>query len=141
MSLHGAQTKIHVIENWSFANATARVAAGAYTANDLGKISYQQDNQTYWRLTATTPTWVPLGSNSTDPSRTENGYLITALTGAGTTLTNKDTTGLPFGYVIMLTLADSNSWWTLQNGAPVAATGDVAVAGNGTIRWRKTSGL
>jgi hypothetical protein len=56
--LHSALTKIHILENWTYANAAARTGATGFVAGDVGKIAYQQDTGQYWRLTATTPTWV-----------------------------------------------------------------------------------
>jgi hypothetical protein len=49
-----------VIETWSYANAAARTGATGFVANDVGRVAYQQDNTTYWRLTAVTPTWVQI---------------------------------------------------------------------------------
>lgn len=54
---HADLTLIHIMENWVFPNATARLATGAYMTSDLGKIGYQQDVGSYWRLTGTAPTW------------------------------------------------------------------------------------
>lgn len=56
--LHSALTKIHVLENWTYATAAARTGATGFVTADLGKIAYQQDTGQYYRLTAVTPTWV-----------------------------------------------------------------------------------
>lgn len=54
---HRDLTLIHRIENWSVANATARNALSVLP-EDVGKVAYQQDNQTYWRLIDDSPiTW------------------------------------------------------------------------------------
>ena len=45
---------------WSYfyTNAAARTGATGFVAGDVGKIAYQDGNPgSYWRLTATTPTW------------------------------------------------------------------------------------
>ncbi len=55
--IHSSLTLNHILENWVFANAAARVAAGSYVTADIGKVAYQTDTGQYWRLTATTPTW------------------------------------------------------------------------------------
>lgn len=55
--LHSALTKIHVLENWTYATAAARTGATGFVTADLGKIAYQQDTGQYYRLTAITPTW------------------------------------------------------------------------------------
>lgn len=56
-ALHSAQIVNHVIESWTYADATARTGASGFVAGDVGKLAYQQDTATYWRLTAVTPTW------------------------------------------------------------------------------------
>jgi hypothetical protein len=55
--IHSNSVKNHKIENWTYANAAARLAAGGFLSADVGKLAFQTDNGTYWRLTATTPTW------------------------------------------------------------------------------------
>lgn len=149
--LHSLLTANHKIENWTFANMAARTAAGVYVpVNDIGKIAYQSDEGSYWRLTLITivgggptytPTWAGLGGQGANPNRVENGYLLTSLSGVeSTSLTNKDITGLPFGYKLILTIADSDGFYTFQNGAPNAVLGDIPVASNAGYRWRKTGG-
>lgn len=56
---HGDFTegKIHQAHNWSYANAAARTGATGFVAADVDKLALQTDTGTYWRLTATTPTW------------------------------------------------------------------------------------
>lgn len=54
---HSNQTEIHRLENWVYADAAARTGASGFTSLDLGKIAYQTDTGTYYRLTATTPVW------------------------------------------------------------------------------------
>lgn len=145
MSAHSTQIKNHIIENWSFANATTRLAVGTYANSDLGKIAYQQDSQTYWRLILVTggspnavPTWQAVGGGGSN--LIENGLTISSLSGAeATSLKNKDVTGLPFGYKIAVTIADSDAFYTYQNGDPDATVGDVITPVAHT-RWRKTSG-
>jgi hypothetical protein len=58
--LHRNSVYNHILENWTFATAALRITAGTYVAGDVGKVAYQTDNGTYWRLTATTPTWEQL---------------------------------------------------------------------------------
>jgi hypothetical protein len=46
--------------SYTFADAAGRVATGAYTTADLGKVAYQADNDTYWLLlglAGTAPLW------------------------------------------------------------------------------------
>jgi hypothetical protein len=65
--LHSAATKNHRLENWQFADAAARAAAIVVSA-DIGKIAFQLDNKSYWRLTATTPTWEQAMAGPTGPT-------------------------------------------------------------------------
>jgi hypothetical protein len=51
----------HRLESWVYANALARTGASGFVAGDIGRISYQQDNGTYWRLYDTTPFWIAVG--------------------------------------------------------------------------------
>jgi hypothetical protein len=54
----------HIIENWTFANSAARTGLIGALPEDVGKIGFQQDDNTYWRLVDDSPvTWVPLGSS------------------------------------------------------------------------------
>ncbi len=53
---------IHIVYNWTYANAAARTGAGGFVSGDIGKLARQTDNDTLWMLTATTPTWVAVGS-------------------------------------------------------------------------------
>lgn len=55
--IHSNSVKNHKIENWTYANAAARTGATGFTSADIGKLAYQTDQKSYWRLTATTPTW------------------------------------------------------------------------------------
>lgn len=55
--IHSFSTYNHILENWTYATAAARTSASGFASTDVGKIAYQSDQGTYWRLTATTPTW------------------------------------------------------------------------------------
>jgi hypothetical protein len=57
MNYHSQSTANHILESWTYANAAARTGATGFVATDVGRIAYQSDNGSYWRLTATTPTW------------------------------------------------------------------------------------
>ena len=53
---------VHVIHAFSHADETARLAEPV-VALDIGKVSKQADNDTFYLLTSVTPaTWVPIGS-------------------------------------------------------------------------------
>lgn len=144
MSFHGSQTlgALHIMENWVYATASARNAATGFKNTDVGKIAYQSDEGSYWRLTATTPTWQVVGFSNASPAVPQNWYFITALTGGGlTNLDGQDASKLVFGHIVLITISDSTSGYTYQNGAPVSAQGDIAVLGNAGARWRKTLGF
>ena len=66
MSNHGnlGLGNIHRLANWEYATASARTAATGFTADDIGKIAKQTDNNTFWELTAVTPAWLQIGSRS-----------------------------------------------------------------------------
>lgn len=47
----------HAIHHYEYANAAARTGATGFVAGDVGRVAKQTDNDTYWILIATTPTW------------------------------------------------------------------------------------
>lgn len=52
---------LHVIANWTYADATARLAATGFVASDKFKWARQTDDGTYWELTDDSPiTWEQL---------------------------------------------------------------------------------
>jgi len=53
-------SNIHIPYTWSYADATEREAASGFVAGDVGKLALQQDNNTLWLLTATTPAWLQI---------------------------------------------------------------------------------
>jgi hypothetical protein len=56
----------HIIENWTFADATERLALVDALTEDIGKVAFQQSDNTYWRLIAIDPPiWVAVGGNGT----------------------------------------------------------------------------
>lgn len=67
--LHEYSTLNHKIESWTFANAAARTAgigmSPAPSNLDIGRVGYQSDNGTYWRLMAASPlSWQQIGGGS-----------------------------------------------------------------------------
>jgi len=83
---------------WFYANAAARTGATGFVAGDINKIAYQDGNPgSYWKLTATTPTWTSYSPTSPN-------------------LTSSDTVAVPV-----------NPKWVYANAAArTAATGFVA---------------
>jgi hypothetical protein len=61
MALHGEATvgNVHIIYNWTYADAAARTGATGLVAGDVGKFCRQLDNNTIWMLTDDDPvTWI-----------------------------------------------------------------------------------
>lgn len=55
--------EVHRPYNWSYADATARLAATGFTAADVGKLARQTDDNSLWMLTDDSPeTWIALSS-------------------------------------------------------------------------------
>ena len=139
----------HGIENWQYSDSTTRAAAVGLVAADVGKIAYQLDNLTYWRLTSTTPTWEQFGVRASDlgvlPQNPQSAGYTCVLSDAGKHLLHPsaDTTARTFtipansdvAYAIGTTLTFIN-----QNGAgvvTVAITSDtLRLAGAGTTGSR-----
>lgn len=66
---HEALVAIHLVNNYSYADAAARTGASGFAAGDLGKVAHQTDDDTFWILIATTPTWTEItGTGSGDVS-------------------------------------------------------------------------
>lgn len=62
--LHSGQTSNHRLESYVFADAASRSAGTGYTitADDIGRVGYQQDTETYYRLVGVSPlAWIPIG--------------------------------------------------------------------------------
>lgn len=47
----------HMLKNWVYADSEARGDAGGFVTADLGKFAYQEDDGSYWELTAVDPEW------------------------------------------------------------------------------------
>lgn len=57
---HEDQTDVHRAHRWEHANSGARTAQSV-SSGDLGKISWQQDDDTFWLLSDTGPSWTLFG--------------------------------------------------------------------------------
>lgn len=52
---------VHIAHNWSYANATTRLAATGFAVGDAGKLALQVDDQTLWMLSGYSPiAWTPV---------------------------------------------------------------------------------
>ncbi len=80
---HEDLTRNHILERWVYANAAARIGASGFTSNDIGKVAYQSDAKTYWRLMSTAPTWTLIAGDTIQTLQTSpaNPTGTTSLTG------------------------------------------------------------
>ena len=106
--LHRNATLNHKIENYTYATAAARVAATGFVTGDLGKIAYQTDDGSYWRLTATTPTWVAITVGQKLESYT---YATASARNAASGFVAGDLGKIAFQ-------SDDNSYWRLTATTP-----------------------
>jgi hypothetical protein len=61
-----AINKRHAPHNWEYADETAREAATGFTADDVGKLARQLDDNSLWMLTDDSPaTWQEVGGGGT----------------------------------------------------------------------------
>jgi len=63
--LRGAPRRL---EAWIFSNAVSRAGLVGATIDDVGKIGYQEDDNTYWRLADYAPvSWLRVGPDPAEP--------------------------------------------------------------------------
>ncbi len=77
--VHAQQTANHRLESWVYADATARAAATGFVTGDVGRVAYQSDTGSYWRLTDDDPVaWEQVGGSGggtpSDTVETETAY-------------------------------------------------------------------
>ena len=66
---------IHTPYSWKFADTSARTSVTGLIAGDVGKTSWQQDNNTFWVLTNDSPvTWVQLNIDTAHRVLTNNPH-------------------------------------------------------------------
>ncbi len=86
---HEALTAIHLVNNYSYANAAARTGASGFVAGDIGKVAHQTDDDSYWILIATTPTWTQItgaGGDVSGPGASTDNAVVRWDGTAGTAL-------------------------------------------------------
>ncbi len=65
---HQDATNIHTPYTWKYANSAARTGATGFVTADITKWALQLSDNTTWMLTATTPTWVQMGTTGGSPN-------------------------------------------------------------------------
>lgn len=126
---HQDCTLIHPPYNWTYATAALRLAATGFVASDVGKVARQTDDNSLWLLTATTPTWVGIGTKSSDCAR------VIRITDQ--TITNNVVTPISFSTE---TYDLGNGLWAIGNPTKIIAviagvynfTGAIRYAANAT---------
>ncbi len=73
--------EIHKVHNWEYTNSTTRLAASDFVAEDIGKIAWQKDNDSFWFLKSNSP--VVWQSFANDPSNITEQDLIENIRSAG----------------------------------------------------------
>lgn len=132
--LHSNSLKNHRIENFVYANAAARTGAAGLVSADIGKIAFQSDNKTYWRLTATTPTWIALVGV---PVGGTTGQVLGKASGTDFDASWRSS-GVPVGGTTDQVLgkasgADYDATWRTSAGLPVGGdTNDILVKNSAT---------
>ncbi|UCG53158.1 MAG: hypothetical protein JSW58_06290 [Candidatus Latescibacterota bacterium] len=128
--------EIHIPYSWQYNNATERLAATGFLAEDVGKLAWQLDNNSIWLLSSVTPTWVQVGGVA---SGTEAAllYLECRKGSGGTIAVGKPVyqSGYNLGGWIEVELAEADVPGSMpciglaQETLTTAATGQVVVAG------------
>ncbi len=75
---------IHIVYNWTYANAAARTGATGFISGDIGKLARQTDTNALYMLTATTPTWVAVGGGGGGGGNTITVGALASLPAAST---------------------------------------------------------
>lgn len=66
---HSKSTNIHRLQAFTYANASARLAATGFTSADIGKRAYQQSDKTFWDVKdviSGVPVWTGTGLSELD---------------------------------------------------------------------------
>lgn len=58
---------IHIVYFKTYANAAARTGDTTVTSEDIGKVAWQTDDNSFYILVATTPTWLEITNSSASP--------------------------------------------------------------------------
>ena len=142
------------LAHWTYATAAARTGDTGFFNQDIGKIAYQTDTNTYWVLTATTPAWAVVGATIvSSPGQTytlvladANTVLQHTSTATTYTIPANSSVAFPVGTIITiinatgagtLTLAITSD--TLQRGDGTAGTGSRTIAADSVVTITKVA--
>lgn len=120
---------VHTPITFIYADETARTSATGLTSQDIGKLAWQQDNNSFWILTAITPAWTSVlgGAVLLSDKGVPNG--VAELDGSGKVPTSQ----LPSLAITDVHVVPDNT----ARDALTVQTGDVAkvTADNKTYIW------
>ena len=143
---------IHTPFNWTYADATARLAASGFASGDVGKVALQESDDTLWLLSSSSPTWDQLAGkpaiNLTGAWSSTTAYNIGDVARSGDSLwlaiqSNTNQTPAEDTYWTLF-LADGSAGSTGPTGAtgatgPTGATGATGATGpsgaNQLVTW------
>ncbi len=134
MALHKNLTgdNLHKAYAYAYADATARNAASGFVAADIGNLAYQEDTDTLWILTATTPTWQQVDYRALADMYQANAILAadTAQTPASLQIAEQRVVGrITGGTITGLTAAQILTLIGVESGADVTDATNVNAAG------------
>jgi len=95
----------HLIHNWEYADATARGAASGFVTADLKKVALQLSDNSFWVLTAVTPTWGAIAGAALPVADTTG---IAKGSVDGTKIVRLEVDGLTTGTTRVLTVPDAD---------------------------------
>jgi hypothetical protein len=127
MALHKnlVTTDLHSIYAYSYANAAARTGASGFVTADIGKVAWQTDDDTFWLLKATTPTWAQIG-----------GSTVSDATISITDITTNNVSTSKHGFFPKLPtptnkfLRDDLTWQTLAGGGDMLGANNLSDVAN-----------
>ena len=73
------QTAREAATSWSYTNSQGNTVVVAFTADDLGRVAHQTDNNTWWILNGVSPTtWLEMGAGGTVANAVTSAAVIAA---------------------------------------------------------------
>ena len=121
-----AGENVHALYRWQFADEATRIAASDLTAEDVGKLAWQQDDDTFWFLTNHSPiTWAPMGAGA-DPFLTKSvGFTAEPYTRYAVDVSSAALT------VDLPASPNAGEWFEFYDATSNADTNNITLDGNG----------